>query len=189
LKPLNLYGEVKHLFDLWALRNGYLEKIAGLKYFNAFGPNEYHKAKMRSVVLKAFEQIRAIKRVKLFKSYNSQYKDGRQLRDFVYVKDIVDMTLFIFNNPEANGIFNIGTGCARSFYDLTMSVFNAMKLRPNIEYIPMPEQIHNKYQYFTQAEMGKIKSLGYNKNTHSLEDAISDYVKNYLTQKNPYLKP
>jgi ADP-L-glycero-D-manno-heptose 6-epimerase len=186
LRPLNMYGYSKHLFDLWAKRAGLLKKIVGLKYFNVFGPNEYHKADMRSFVLKAFEQIATAGKVRLFKSHRPDYKDGEQLRDFLYVKDAVDMTLFFYDNPHIGGLFNIGTGQARSWNDLVKAVFAAMGRKPNIEYIDMPESIRNQYQYFTQADIAKLRSTGYKKQIISLEDAIKDYVQNYL-QKNEYL--
>jgi len=186
LKPLNMYGYSKQLFDLWARRKGLLKKIVGLKYFNVFGPNEYHKADMRSFVLKAFEQINATGKVKLFKSHKPEYKDGGQLRDFLYIKDAVDMTLFFLDNPQITGLFNIGAGNARSWNDLVAVVFDAMRQKPKIEYIDMPDSIRSQYQYFTQADITKIKHAGYNKKTTSLEDAVKDYVQNYL-QKAGYL--
>ena len=188
LKPLNNYGYSKHLFDLWALRSGTLEKITGLKYFNVFGPNEYHKKEMRSVVYKAFEQIRKEGKVSLFKSYNPEFRDGEQMRDFIYIKDAVDITLFIYEMKEATGIFNVGTGKARSFLDLTLAVFEAMGKKPVIEYIEMPESIKEKYQYFTQAEIGKLKRLGYRKKLYSLEEGIKEYVQEYLLSENKYLR-
>ena len=186
LKPLNPYGYSKQLFDLWAKRQGLLEKIVGLKYFNVFGPNEYHKADMRSFVLKAFEQINAAGRVRLFKSYRPEYPDGWQKRDFLYVKDAVDMTLFFYDNPQIGGLFNIGTGVARSWNDLANAVFAAMAKKPNIEYIEMPDSIRGQYQYFTQADISKLRSAGCGKKPTSLESAIKDYVQNYL-QKGEYL--
>ncbi len=186
LRPLNMYGYSKQLFDLWARRTGLLKKITGLKYFNVFGPNEYHKADMRSFVLKAFEQIVATGKVRLFRSHKPRYKDGEQLRDFIYVKDAVDMTLFFLDNPGIGGLFNIGTGKARTWNDLVTAVFAAMDKKPDIEYVDMPESIRNQYQYFTQADVTKLKHAGYDKNQTSLEDAITDYVQNYL-QKNRYL--
>jgi len=186
LRPLNMYGYSKQLFDLWAHRAGLLKKIVGLKYFNVFGPNEYHKADMRSFVLKAFEQINAKGRVGLFKSYKSEYKDGQQLRDFLYVKDTMDMTLFFLDNPQLSGLFNIGTAKARTWNDLVKAVFAAMGKTPKIEYIEMPASIRNQYQYFTQADISKLRKAGYDKQTTSLEDAIKDYVQNYM-QKGEYL--
>jgi ADP-L-glycero-D-manno-heptose 6-epimerase len=186
LQPLNLYGHSKQLFDLWAHRNDLLKKIVGLKYFNVFGPNEYHKGDMRSFVVKAFEQINTTGKVRLFKSYKPEFKDGQQMRDFLYIKDAVDMTLFFYDNPKINGLFNIGAGKARTWNDLAKAVFIAMDKKPNIEYIDMPESIRNQYQYFTQADVTKLHKAGYKKQITSLEDAIKDYVQNYL-QKNEYL--
>ncbi len=195
LKPLNMYGYSKHLFDLWVRRAGLLKKIVGLKYFNVFGPNEYHKADMRSFVIKAFEQINAPVlscesknggKVRLFKSYKPEYADGEQKRDFIYVKDAVDMTLFFYDNPKISGLFNIGTGKARTWNDLVKAVFAAMGKKPNIEYIEMPESIRDQYQYFTEADIINLRKAGYDKQTTTLEDSIKDYVQNYL-QKDGYL--
>ena len=186
LVPLNMYGYSKQMFDLWVRQAGLFEEIVGLKYFNVFGPNEYHKADMRSFVLKAFQQINSSGKVRLFKSHRPDYADGGQLRDFIYVKDAVDMTLFFLNNPKTNGLFNIGTGKARCWNDLVGAVFAAMSKKTDIEYIDMPESICNQYQYFTQANVGKIRKAGYDKEITCLEDAIKDYVQNYLV-KNEYL--
>ena len=186
LRPLNMYGYSKHLFDLWARRNGLLKKIAGLKYFNVFGPNEYHKGDMRSFVPKAFEQINEKGKVGLFKSYKPEFKDGEQKRDFIYIKDAADMTLFFLDNPQLTGLFNIGTGQPRSWNDLVKAVFAAMDKPPNIEYIEMPDSIRSQYQYYTCADITKLRKTGYNKKTTSLEDAIKDYINNYL-QKNRHL--
>jgi len=179
LRPLNPYGYSKQLFDLWAKRNGLLEKIVGLKYFNVFGPNEYHKQEMRSFVLKAFEQINAIGKVRLFKSHRPDYKDGEQKRDFLYIKDAVDMTLFFFDNPKTAGIYNLGAGVARTWNDLAKAVFAAMDKKPNIEYIDMPDSVRNQYQYFTEADISKLRSAGYKKPITPLESAVKDYVQNY----------
>jgi ADP-L-glycero-D-manno-heptose 6-epimerase len=187
LKPLNLYGKSKQIFDIWALENTYLARIAGLKYFNVFGPNEYHKGDMRSMVIKSFEQIKETGRVKLFKSNHPEYEDGEQLRDFIYVKDAVEMTLFVYDNPGVNGIINIGTGVARSFNDLAVSVFDAMGKEVTIEYIDMPEKLKSQYQNFTEADISKIRDFGYNKKIFSLEEGVDDYVKNYLLTPHPYL--
>jgi ADP-L-glycero-D-manno-heptose 6-epimerase len=184
LKPLNMYGYSKQLFDLWAHRVGLLKKIVGLKYFNVFGPNEYHKADMRSFILKAYEQINATGEVRLFKSHNPKYDDGEYLRDFIYVKDAVDMTLFFFDNPKVCGLFNIGTGSARTWNDLVKAVFAAMDKEPNIEYIEMPESIRNQYQYFTEADITKLRTAGYKKQITPLENAIKDYVQKYLMKDN-----
>lgn len=186
LRPLNMYGYSKHMFDLWCKRQRLLDRFAGIKYFNVFGPNEYHKAGMRSFVIKAFEQINETGGVKLFKSHRPDYNDGEQLRDFIYVKDAVDMTLFFLENQEVSGIFNVGTGQARNWNDLAKATFAAMGRQVNIEYVPMPETLQDKYQYFTQAAMDKLRAAGYSNETTSLEDAITDYVQNYL-MKDAYL--
>lgn len=186
LCPLNMYGYSKHMFDLWARRAGLLEKIVGLKYFNVFGPNEYHKASMRSFIVKAYEQINADGKVRLFKSYQSDYGHGDQVRDFVYVKDAVDMTLFFLDNPDLSGLYNVGTGEARTWNDLVRAVFAAMGAKPSIEYVDMPDSIRNQYQYFTRAELSKLRNAGYGRQITPLEDAIKDYVQNYL-QRGAYL--
>lgn len=183
LRPLNMYGYSKHAFDLWARRTGLLSKIVGLKYFNVFGPNEYHKAHMRSFIVKAFEQINAEGIVRLFKSHEPDYADGEQVRDFVYVKDAVAMTLFFFDNPHLGGLYNIGAGEARTWNDLVIAVFVAMGKKPNIEYIDMPDSIRNQYQYFTQADISKLRNSGYDRQISPLEDAIKDYVQNYLQEE------
>ncbi|MFC1780970.1 ADP-glyceromanno-heptose 6-epimerase [Planctomycetota bacterium] len=186
LKPLNMYGYSKHLFDLWARNSGLLNRIVGLKYFNVFGPNEYHKANMRSFCIKAFEQIKNTGKVKLFKSHKTEFKDGEQLRDFIYVKDAVDMTLFFWDNPNLNGLFNIGTGEPRSWNDLVNSVFAAMQAKTDIEYIQMPESLRNQYQYYTCADITKLRNAGYSQDLTSLEDAIKEYVQVFL-KTNTYL--
>jgi len=186
LRPLNMYGYSKHLFDLWARRTGLLKRIVGLKYFNVFGPNEYHKGDMRSFVVKAFEQINAKGKVGLFKSYKPEYADGEQMRDFLYVKDAVDMTLFFLDNPQTASLFNIATGRARTWNDLVNAVFAAMDKKPKIEYIEMPESMRNQYQYFTQADITKLCKAAYKKETTPLEDAVKDYTRNYL-RKDTYL--
>lgn len=186
LSPLNIYGYSKQLFDLWARRADLFKNIAGLKYFNVFGPNEYHKADMRSFVVKAFEQISTTGIVRLFKSYKPEYADGEQLRDFIYVKDAVEMTLFFYDNPQIHGLFNIGTGKARTWNDLVKAVFAAMDKKPNIEYIEMPESIRNQYQYYTEADITNLRKTGFDKKITTLEDAIKDYIQNYL-QNNRYL--
>jgi ADP-L-glycero-D-manno-heptose 6-epimerase len=180
LRPLNMYGYSKNLFDVWAVKQGMMDKIAGIKYFNVYGPNEYHKGDMRSVVHKAFEQIKNTGKVKLFKSRNSGYKDGEQMRDFVYVKDAVDMTLFFLDKKNKNGLFNVGSGKARTWNDLVTAIFTAMERPVNIEYIELPEHLAEKYQYFTEAKLEKIKKAGYSNSITSLEEGVTDYVKNYL---------
>jgi ADP-L-glycero-D-manno-heptose 6-epimerase len=187
LKPINMYGYSKQLFDLWVLRNKLEGKIAGIKFFNVFGPNEYHKADMTSLIFKAFYQIRETGKVRLFQSYLRQYPDGGQLRDFVYVKDCIDVMWWLLQHPDVNGIFNLGTGKARTWNDLIRAVFAAMDLKPNIEYIEMPESLRNQYQYFTQAQMDKLKTAGCPVEFSSLEDSVRDYVCNYLQQPDPHM--
>lgn len=183
LRPLNMYGYSKQLFDLWAMKNGAFNKIVGLKYFNVYGPNEYHKGDMRSVVHKAFEQVRDTGKVRLFKSLNPEYKDGQQKRDFVYIKDAVEMTLFFIDKLDINGLFNLGTRKARTWNDLVTALFKAMNKPVNIEYIDLPKQLENTYQYFTEASMARIKKAGYNIPITSLEDGVTDYVQKYLLGK------
>lgn len=183
LRPLNMYGYSKQLFDLWAKRHGAFNKIVGLKYFNVYGPNEYHKGDMRSVVHKAFEQVRDTGKVRLYKSRKPEYKDGEQMRDFIYIKDTVDMTLFFLDKKVKNGLFNIGAGKARTWNDLVKALFNAMGKPVNIEYIDLPEKLADKYQYFTEANLNKIRIIGYTAPVTSLEDGVTDYVKNYLLKE------
>ena len=180
LRPLNMYGYSKHLFDLHAKRAGFLNQIAGLKYFNVFGPNEDHKGDMRSLVHKSFGQVQAEGVIRLFKSHRPDYRDGEQKRDFLYVKDAVTMTLHLAATPKANGLFNIGSGAARTWLDLARAVFAALKRKPKIEFIEMPEAIRDKYQYFTEANLARLRAAGYTAPVTSLEDAVSDYVRNYL---------
>ncbi|PIQ11045.1 MAG: ADP-glyceromanno-heptose 6-epimerase [Ignavibacteriales bacterium CG18_big_fil_WC_8_21_14_2_50_31_20] len=180
LRPLNMYGYSKHLLDLWLHKTGYNEEVVGLKYFNVYGPNEYHKDDMRSVVHKSFGQIMKTGSVKLFKSYKDGYKDGEQKRDFIYVKDAVDMTLHFYKNKNINGLFNVGTGKVRTWVDLVTAVFNAVGKPVDIEFIDMPAELKEKYQYFTEANIDKIRYIGYNNEIVSLEDGITDYVKRYL---------
>ena len=181
LKPLNMYGYSKHMFDLWALKQGLFENIVGLKYFNVFGPHEDHKGDMRSVVSKSYEQIRATGVVKLFKSYKPKYKDGEQRRDFISVKDAVDVTLhFALQDAGApGGLLNCGTGKARTWVDLVTAVFHAMGLTPKIEFIEMPQQLQGKYQYFTEASETKLRAAGYSKPFTSLEEGVREYVQGY----------
>jgi ADP-L-glycero-D-manno-heptose 6-epimerase len=180
LRPLNMYGYSKHLFDLHAQRAGFLNKIVSLKFFNIFGPNEDHKADMRSLVHKSFAQVENENVIRLFKSYRDDFRDGEQKRDFLYVKDAVAMTLHLAANKKAGGIFNIGGGAARTWIDLANSVFAALGREPEIEFIEMPETIRDKYQYFTQANISKLRATGYKEKITSLENAVSDYVRNYL---------
>jgi len=175
LKPLNLYGKSKQDFDVWALQNNYLNKITGFKFFNVFGPNEYHKADMRSVVAKSFEEVVRDKKIKLFKSYKSEYRDGEQKRDFVYVKDAVDVVCYFLEHPDKCGIFNVGTGQARTWNALAESLFDALHLPLNIEYIEMPELLKTRYQYFTQADLAKLRAAGYTKDFMPLKTSVKDY--------------
>ncbi len=181
LQPLNMYGYSKHMFDLWALKHNLVDRIVGLKYFNVYGPYEDHKGDMRSVVSKSYEQIRATGDVKLFKSYKPQYRDGEQKRDFIYVKDAVDVTLhFALQDAEApGGLFNCGTGEARTWVDLVTPVFQALNLEPRIEFIDMPEQLKGKYQYFTESKVAKLRAAGYTKPFTRLEDGVREYVQGY----------
>lgn len=182
LQPLNMYGYSKHMFDLWALKNGLFDRLVGLKYFNVFGPHEDHKAEMRSVVQRSFHQIKTSGEVSLFKSYDPAYADGEQKRDFVYVKDAVDVTLHFLDHRHTGGLFNCGTGQARTWKDLVTAVFRAMGLPPRIKFIEMPDTLRGKYQYFTQADPTKLQAAGYQKPFTSLEHAVADYVKIYLTK-------
>lgn len=179
-KPLNLYGWSKHKFDLHAKKSGWLESIVGLKYFNVYGPNEEHKGNMRSVVSKAYEQIVQTGEMTLFKSYHSDFEDGKQMRDFLYVKDAVCMTLWLAENQNINGLYNLGSGKARTWLDLANSIFSALNLEPNIRFVEMPETLKDKYQYFTEAVVTKLETNGFPVNLFSLEDAVADYVTNYL---------
>ncbi len=187
LTPLNCYGFSKHLFDMWITEKKLTNKITGIKFFNVFGPNEYHKENMRSMFYKSFEQIENTGKVKLFKSYNNNYKNGEQKRDFIYVKDCVEIIYRMLSDRKFTGIYNLGTGCARSWNELAISVFNAMNRTPNIEYIDMPGDILNQYQYFTEADTSKLlDKLGGDWKFTSIEDAAKDYIQNYLTKPNKY---
>ncbi len=185
LQPLNPYGISKNEFDKWVLQQ---EKTppywCGLKFFNVFGPNEYHKGRMASVVFHAFNQIRDTGSVKLFRSHNPKFKDGEQLRDFIYVKDTVDVMYFLMNHQQDSGIYNLGTGNARTFIDLVTAVFNSLNLSPQINFIDTPQDIRDNYQYFTEATMNKLKSIGYEKPFTPLEQGIMEYVQGYLMEKN-----
>ncbi|HDQ39552.1 MAG TPA: ADP-glyceromanno-heptose 6-epimerase [Desulfonatronum sp.] len=187
LKPLNMYGYSKQLFDLWALRNNLLQGMVGLKFFNVFGPNEYHKNDMMSVVCKAFSQIKTSGRLRLFKSCRMDFAHGEQKRDFIYVKDCVDVIWWLLEHPEVNGLFNLGRGKAQSWNELAQAVFSAMDLPFAVEYIDMPENIRPKYQYFTQAVMDRLKSRGCPVQSADLAESVADYVRNYLMQEDPYL--
>ncbi|KAA6434067.1 ADP-glyceromanno-heptose 6-epimerase [Dyadobacter flavalbus] len=182
LKPLNPYGDSKNEFDIWALQQ---EKKpffwAGLKFFNVYGPNEYHKGRMASVVFHAYNQIKATEKMKLFRSHHPDFKDGEQMRDFIYVKDLLDVCIFLMHHRKNSGIYNLGSGRARTFKDLVTSTFLAMEKTPDISYIDTPEDIRDKYQYFTEANMSKLRSIGFTQPFTSLEDGVLDYVKNYLS--------
>lgn len=183
LKPLNPYGQSKQDFDVWALKQE--EKPffwAGLKFFNVYGPNEYHKGRMASVIWHAFNQINETGKMKLFRSHNSEFKDGEQMRDFVYVKDVVEVCSFLMHHRKNSGIYNLGSGKARTFLDLTKAVFKGLGKKEQIEFIDTPVDIRDKYQYFTEANMSKLQRIGYDKPFHSLEAGTLDYVQNYLSQ-------
>lgn len=181
LKPLNPYGESKNEFDKWVLtQKGTPFFWAGLKFFNVYGPNERHKGRMASVVFHAFNQIRQSGKMKLFKSHRDDYRDGEQKRDFVYVKDVTDVCMFLMHHRKDSGIYNLGSGTARTFKDLVLAVFASLDTSPQIEFIPTPEDIRDKYQYFTEARMEKLKSIGYPENFTTLEDGIREYVTLYL---------
>lgn len=180
LRPLNMYGYSKHMFDMWAKRQGILDKIVGVKYFNVFGANETHKGDMRSVVHKAYEQIRDTGSVNLFKSDRPEYEHGGQMRDFLYVKDAVDMTLHLAASPEAGGLYNLGSGIANTWVALVTPIFEAMGKPVNINFVDMPEQLKGKYQYFTQADTARLKASGYAGCRYTLAEAVTDTVANYL---------
>lgn len=181
LKPLNPYGESKNEFDKWVLDQTETPLFwAGLKFFNVYGPNEYHKGRMASVIMHAFNQISKTDAMKLFRSHNPDFKDGEQQRDFVYVKDVVDVCYFLMHHRKDSAIYNLGSGKARTFLDLVKGTFKAMDKKESISFIDTPEDIRDKYQYFTEANMNKLKSIGFNQEFTSLEEGVEDYVKNYL---------
>ena len=179
-QPLNLYGWSKQKFDIYAQKQGYLDSIVGLKYFNVYGPNEEHKGNMRSVVSKAYKQIKKTGEMTLFKSHHPDFEDGQQMRDFLYVKDAVCMTLWLTENNKANGLFNLGSGKARSWIDLAHAIFSALQMEPIVRFIEMPDILKEKYQYFTEAKVKKLETSGYPILLFELEDAVKDYVINYL---------
>jgi ADP-L-glycero-D-manno-heptose 6-epimerase len=194
LHPLNPYGVSKNEFDKWALQQtSGPPSWAGLKFFNVYGPNEYHKARMASVIFHSFHQIQTTGKVKLFKSHRSDFKDGEQLRDFIYVKDLVQVIFWMAEkmiagswNESINGLYNLGTGKARSFYDLAKNTFIAQGLEPNIEFVDMPEDIRDTYQYFTEANMQKLRGIGYDAPFYGLEEGVADYVQHYLMTNTYY---
>jgi len=186
LHPLNPYGISKNEFDKWALlQDTHPFFWAGLKFFNVYGPNEYHKGRMASVIFHAFNQVKRTGKVKLFRSHQPAFKDGGQLRDFIYVKDVVSVCYWLMDNPVPSGLYNVGTGKARTFEDLAKATFSAMGKEPVIEYIDIPEDIRDKYQYFTEAAMAKLREAGYTKDFYSLEEGVRDYVQHFLL-KNAY---
>ncbi|MDD2982906.1 MAG: ADP-glyceromanno-heptose 6-epimerase [Crocinitomicaceae bacterium] len=187
LKPLNPYGDSKNDFDVWALQQDKQPPFwAGLKFFNVYGPNEYHKGRMASVIFHAFNQISEKGGMKLFRSHNPNYTDGGQLRDFVYVKDVVEVCLFLMEKQPESGIYNLGSGIARTFLDLAKNTFKAMGKEEVIEFVDTPIDIRDKYQYFTEANMQKLIDAGFDKGFHSLEEGVSDYVKEYLMKNTSY---
>ncbi len=187
LKPLNLYGQSKLDFDIWALQNKLEKIIVGFRFFNVYGPNEYHKDHMRSMVHKGFEQARNTGKIKLFKSYKKEYEDGGQKRDFVYVKDVVDVMLWFYDHRDKTGIFNLGQGRAESWNELAEAVFKACGKSANIEYVSMPENLKNQYQYFTEADMTKFKKTGCPVRFQTIFEGASDYIQNHLLKDDPYL--
>ena len=182
LKPLNFYGQSKQKFDMWVLENSLQNRFAGFKFFNVYGPNEYHKGNMRSLICKKFDSVVKDKQISLFKSYKQGFKDGEQKRDFVYVKDAINAVYFFIENPSKSGIYNIGTGKAHSWNDLSEAIFNAIDIPVQINYVEMPEILKDKYQYFTEAEIGKLEKAGFKEGFMSLKDAIKDYSE-YLKNK------
>lgn len=187
LKPLNPYGDSKNEFDIWALQQKDKPFFwAGLKFFNVYGPNEYHKGRMASVIFHAFNQISSTEKMKLFRSHNPSFTDGGQMRDFIYVKDLLEVLIFLMHHRKNSGIYNLGTGIARTFKDLALNTFKAMGKEANIEFIDTPIDIRDKYQYFTEANMDKLKQIGYSKPFHTLEEGVSDYVTHYLQGKRYY---
>jgi ADP-L-glycero-D-manno-heptose 6-epimerase len=187
LKPLNPYGDSKNDFDIWALQQTAKPFFwAGLKFFNVYGPNEYHKGKMASVIFHAYNQIKAHGSMKLFRSHHPDFKDGEQMRDFVYVKDVVEVCMFLMHHRKNSGIYNLGSGQARTFMALALNTFEAMGVTPNIDFMDTPENLRDNYQYFTEANMSKLRSIGYDKPFHSLEEGVKDYVQNYLMEGKYY---
>lgn len=184
LKPLNGYGYSKQLFDLWVKHQAktFPSQHVGLKFFNVYGPNEYYKGSMASMIFHGFNQIKENGKIRLFKSCNPDYKDGEQLRDFVYVKDICSVILWLLQHPDVNGLFNVGTGRAQSFRELAEATFHALDMEPNIEYIDMPDNLKKKYQYYTKAEMTQLRESGYNNGFMDLETGARDYVKEHLSR-------
>jgi len=187
LRPLNPYGDSKQQFDVWALAQAEQPFFwAGLKFFNVYGPNEYHKGRMASVIFHAFNQIRSTGGMRLFRSHNADYADGGQMRDFVYVRDLAEVILWLMRHRKHSGLYNLGSGVARTFNDLALATFAAMGVAPNISYIDTPADIRDAYQYYTQADMHKLQSIGYPHPFTSLEDGVQDYAKGYLMTEKYY---
>lgn len=187
LRPLNMYGYSKLLFDKWAAANGHLDNLVSMRFFNVYGPNEYHKEDMASMVFKSFNILKDGGHMRLFKSHRPDYKDGEQSRDFVYVKDVVDVMWWLLENPEANGILNIGAGRDETWNQLAAAVFSAMDKTPNVEFIDMPDSIRNQYQYHTRADITRLRAAGYKGTFRPLEEGVHDYIVNHLQRDNPYL--
>ncbi len=183
LRPLNPYAFSKHIFDLWIYENNLLRNVIGLKFFNVYGPNEYHKGEMRSKVLKAYEEVKSTGKIRLFKSYKPEFKDGEQKRDFIYIKDVVEIVMFLYKSENAHGIYNVGTGRAHSWLDLAYAVFRALKMEPQIEFVEMPEWLKPRYQYFTQANISKLRRLGYPGKFYTFENAVSEYIRDYIEKE------
>lgn len=185
LLPLNGYGYSKQIFDLWVKYQAkeFPSQWVGLKFFNVYGPNEYFKGNMASMVFHGYNQIRTFGEIRLFKSYNMDYKDGEQLRDFIYVKDVCEVVLWLLKNPAVSGLFNVGTSCARSFKELAVAIFNTLNIKPNIRYIDMPSHLKEKYQYCTEAKIEKLRIRGYNEKFYTLEEGIKEYVESYLNRR------
>ena len=187
LQPLNPYGDSKNDFDKWALEQTAKPFFwAGLKFFNVYGPNEYHKGKMASVIFHAYNQIKEKGSMKLFRSHNPDFADGEQMRDFVYVKDVVEVCMFLMQHRKNSGIYNLGSGKARTFMALALNTFDAMGVEPNIDFMDTPENLRDNYQYFTEANMSKLRSIGYNREFYTLEEGVKDYVQNYLMEGKYY---
>ncbi len=187
LCPLNMYAFSKQLFDLWLKRRNLLKKAVGIKFFNVFGPNEYHKKDMRSVICKLFPQVRDEGKIKLFKSYREQYDNGEQKRDFIYIKDAVEVMYYFLTHPEITGIYNLGTGHARSWNDLAKAMFSSLGKSPSIEYVDMPQDLIKKYQYYTEADISKLRKAGCDHEFMSLEASVDDYIKNFLMREEKVL--
>jgi ADP-L-glycero-D-manno-heptose 6-epimerase len=185
-RPLNVYGYSKQLFDNWLIATGLIKQVAGLRFFNVYGPNEYHKGDMASVVFKAYHQIQQTGSMRLFRSDNSAYGDGEQKRDFVSVKDCVEVMLWLLEQPQVNGVFNLGTGKAESWNTLAAALFKALERKRSVEYVDMPTHLKGRYQYFTEAKIDRLRAAGYSRPFLSLEEGVSDYVRNYLSQPVPY---